>query len=244
MKKVKIAAGLCNADYGHIGDQVAAATEAGVDIIHAEAADMYVLPDHPLMGGPQVVEGIRPRTHLPIEMHCYIRECSELFIDITADAGANRIILPLEYFLGGAPLAYFIKRAREKGMEFGLMLDCVTPARFIEEAIYWVDRVHVVTHDIDEENWGWRRSQISMIRKLRKMIDELKPGVELACDGGISAETLEPLVEAGADVLEFSSPIFRTPRPEYKPATKMQIIKNVIKIRKAIDKATKKAFKE
>ncbi len=98
MKKVQIAAGLCNADYGHIGDQVAAATAAGVDIIHAEAADMYVLPDHPLMGGPQVVEGIRPRTDLPIEMHCYIRECSELFIDITADAGANRIILPLEYF--------------------------------------------------------------------------------------------------------------------------------------------------
>lgn len=126
-------------------------------------------------------------------------------------------------------------------MEFGLMLDCVTPARFMEEAIYWVDRIHVVTHDIDEENWGWRRTQIPMIKELRKMIDELKPDVELACDGGISADNLEPLVEAGADVLEFSSPIFRTPHPDYKPVYGKQIIENVRKIRKAIDAASKKA---
>ncbi|HEY60791.1 MAG TPA: pentose-5-phosphate 3-epimerase [Anaerolineae bacterium] len=241
MKRVKIAAGLCFADYGHVGDQVAAATKGGVDYIHAEAADMYVLPNVPLMGGPQVVEGIRPRTHLPIEMHCYIRECSEQFIDITADAGANRIILPFEYFLGGAPLAYLIKRARNRGMEFGLMLDCVTPASFMEEAIYWVDRIHVVTHDIDEKNWGWRRTQVPMIKELRKMIDELKPEVELACDGGISAENLEPLVEAGTDVFEFSRPIFRN--PDNSPANREQIIKNVKKLRKAIDDAAKKVFK-
>jgi pentose-5-phosphate-3-epimerase len=240
MKKVKIAAGLCNADYGHIGDQVAAATEAGVDYIHAEAADMYVLPDHPLMGGPQVVEGIRPRTDLPIEMHCYIRDCSEMFIDITADAGANLIILPLEYFLGGAPLAYFVKRAREKGMKFGLMLDCVTPTQFMEEAIYWVDRLHVVTHGIDDDNWGWRRTQIPMIKKCRKLIDDLKPEVELACDGGISADNLEPLIEAGVDVLEFSRPIFRTSRPEYKPAGRELIIENVKMIKNAIDAAALK----
>jgi len=150
MKRVKIAAGLCFADYGHIGSQVMAATEAGVDYIHAEAADQYVLPDHPLLGGPQAVAGIRPCTELPIEMHCYIRECNEKFIDLTADAGANRIILPFEYFVGGAPLAHLIIRSRQRGMQFGLMLDCISPASFMEEAIYWVDRIHVVTHDIDE----------------------------------------------------------------------------------------------
>jgi pentose-5-phosphate-3-epimerase len=235
MKKVKIAAGLCFADYGHIGDQVAAATQAGVDYIHAEAADMYVLPNHPLMGGPQVVEGIRPRTHLPIEMHCYIRECSEQFIDITADAGANQIILPFEYFLGGAPLAYFIKRARARGMKFGLMLDCVTPAQFVEEVIFWIDRIHVVMHDIDNADWGWRRTQLPMIKELRRMIDDLKPQVELACDGGISAQNLAPLVEAGVDVFEFSRPNFRN--GDGSPARGDQIIKNVQALRKALDQA-------
>jgi len=243
MKRVKIAAGLCNADYGHIGDQVEWATEAGVDYIHAEAADMYMLPDHPLMGGPQVVSGIRPITDLPIEMHCYIRECDELFIDITADAGADCIILPLEYFLGGAPLAYLVKRARKHGMQFGLMLDCITPASFIEESIYWVDRLHVVTHDINDASWAWRQSQIPMIEKCRKMIDELKPEVELAVDGGISVDNLEPLVTAGADVLEFSSSIFRTSRPEYKPTNKEQIFSNVKKLRAALDAATAKHFR-
>jgi len=238
MKKVKIAAGLCHADYGHLGDQVAWATEAGVDYIHAEAADQYVLPNLPFMGGPQVIEGIRSSTDLPIELHCYIRECSEKFIDITADAGTNCIILPFEYFVGGAPLGYFIKRAWERGMTFGLMLNCVSPAQFMEEAIYWVDRIHVVVRDIGETNGGWRNTQIPMIKELRQLIDEKKPKVELACEGGITSENLKPLVAAGVDVLEFSSSIFRTPRPEFKPTNREQIITNVKKLREAIDKAT------
>ncbi len=120
------------------------------------------------------------------------------------------------------------------------MLDCISPANFMEEAIYWVDRIHVVVHDIDEDNWGWRRTQIPMIKELRKMIDELKPEVELACDGGISAENLEPLVAAGVDVFEFSRPIFRN--PDNSPANREQIIANVKKLRQAIDEATEKHF--
>jgi pentose-5-phosphate-3-epimerase len=110
----------------------------------------------------------------------------------------------------------------------------------MEEAIYWVDRLHVVTHGIDDDNWGWRRTQIPMIKKCRKLIDDLKPEVELACDGGISADNLEPLIEAGVDVLEFSSPIFRTSRPEYKPAGRELIIENVKMIKNAIDAAALK----
>jgi pentose-5-phosphate-3-epimerase len=233
MKRVKIAAGLCFADYGKIGDQVAEATAAGADYIHAEAADMYVLPDRPLMGGPQVVEGIRPRTHLPIELHCYIRECSVRFIDIVADAGANRIILPMEYFMGGAPLLYFIRRAWERGMEFGIMLDCTSPASFAEEIIHFCQRIHVVTHGIDEKGyWSWRKSQLPMVKKLRTMIDEVKPDVELAVDGGITHENLDELVFAGVDVIEFSRPIF---------ATDVGITDAVKRIREALDEAAAKA---
>lgn len=231
MKRVKIAAGLAHVNYGELGDLVEKATKAGVDYIHAEAADMHVLTNESLMGGFRDVAGIRDRTDLPIELHCYIKTCSLKFIDQVIDAGANMIILPIDHFLGGAPLAFFIKRAKERGMKFGLFSNCITPAFFFEEVIYWIDRIHVVTHGIQDDYYGWRRSIVPMIERLRKMIDEKKPGVELACDGGIIPENLEPLVLAGADVLEFSRPIFENPD---------NMVENVHKIRSALDAASRK----
>ena len=66
MKHIKIAAGLAHVNYGRIADIVIAADKAGVDYIHSDAADMHDLKNMQLMGGHQIIEGIRPETKLPI----------------------------------------------------------------------------------------------------------------------------------------------------------------------------------
>ena len=43
MKHIKIAAGLAHVNYGNIADVVKQASDAGVDYIHSDAADMYDL---------------------------------------------------------------------------------------------------------------------------------------------------------------------------------------------------------
>ena len=59
MKKIKIAAGLAHVDYGHLADLARVATEAGADYIHSDAADMHDLKNMQLMGGHQIIDGIR-----------------------------------------------------------------------------------------------------------------------------------------------------------------------------------------
>ena len=59
MKKIKIAAGLAHVDYGQLVNIVKEASEAGVDYIHSDAADMHDLKNLQLMGGHQIIEGIR-----------------------------------------------------------------------------------------------------------------------------------------------------------------------------------------
>ena len=71
MKHIKIAAGLAHVDYGNIADATKQASDAGVDYIHSDAADMYDLQNMKLMGGWQIVKGIRPVTDRPIEVHFY-----------------------------------------------------------------------------------------------------------------------------------------------------------------------------
>lgn len=212
MKYIKIAAGLAHVDYGQIGNLVKQASDAGADYIHSDAADMNDLQNMKLMGGWQIVEGIRPYTDKPIEVHFYSIKCDKMFIEQIADAGASMLIIPAERFIG-AELAYIIAWCREKKMKVGLTIGCYTPLSFVEESIYDIDRLHVVTHGQDEDgsegNWMWRRSVKDLIVRARKLIDNKNPKCELALDGGLRHDNLTELVELNPDVIVFSSGIFK-----------------------------------
>lgn len=229
MKKIKIAAGLAHVNYGHISSVVKEAVDAGVDYIHSDAADMHDLKNMQLMGGHQIIEGIRPVTDLPIECHVYTESCDRLFIEKLAKVGTNMLILPAEHFIG-AQLAYIINYCREFGMRFGLTIGCYTPLSFVEESIYDIDRLHVVVHGVDEtdgqDNWGWRRSAVDLVKRARTLIDTKNPKCELAIDGGLRFDNMDPLIAANPDVVILSSAIFKDPEG---------ILSGVEKCRKALD---------
>lgn len=234
MKHIKIAAGLAHVDYGHIADIVKEASDAGADYIHSDAADMHDLRNMKLMGGWQVIQGMRDYTDKPIECHIYTESMDIMFIDQIYDAGANMLIIPAEHFIG-AQLAYIINWCRERKIKVGLTIGCYTPLSFVEESIYDIDRLHIVTHGVDEtdghDNWGWRRSVIDLLKRARKMIDEKNPKCELAIDGGLRANNMEPLIECNPDVIVLSSGVFKDPDG---------ITAGVQKCRKVIDEAAEK----
>lgn len=234
MKHIKIAAGLAHVDYGHIADIVKEASDAGADYIHSDAADMHDLRNMKLMGGWQVIQGMRDYTDKPIECHIYTESMDIMFIDQIYNAGANMLIIPAEHFIG-AQLAYIINWCRERKIKVGLTIGCYTPLSFVEESIYDIDRLHIVTHGVDEtdghDNWGWRHSVIDLLKRARKMIDEKNPNCELAIDGGLRANNMEPLIECNPDVIVLSSGVFKDPDG---------ITAGVQKCRKAIDEAAEK----
>jgi ribulose-phosphate 3-epimerase len=82
---IKIAPSILSADFARLGEQVAAAEEAGADYIHVDVMDGHFVPNITL--GPAVVKAIRPHTGLPLDVHLMIERPSE-YIRQFADAGA------------------------------------------------------------------------------------------------------------------------------------------------------------
>lgn len=234
MKHIKIAAGMAHINYGNVVKLVKEAEEAGADYIHSDAADMHDLQNMKLMGGWQIISGIRPEIHVPIECHLYSVSMDVMFIDQIHQAGADMLILPAEHFIG-AQLAYIINWCRERNMKFGLTVGCYTPLSFVEESIYDIDRLQIVTHGVDQtdghDNWGWRRSAVDLVQRARKLIDEKNPKCELAIDGGLRYDNMDPLIACNPDVIILSSAIFKDPDG---------IAAGVRKCREAIDASAKK----
>lgn len=232
MKRVKIAAGLAHVDYGHMADIVKEASDAGVDYIHSDAADMHDLKNLQLMGGHQIIEGIRPYTDKPIECHAYFQYVDRLFIEKIAAAGCNMLILPAEHHIG-APLAYIMKYCLEFDMKIGLTIGCFTPLSFVEESVYYLNRLHVVTHGVGkhDDDWLWRKSALTLVRNARKLINDRNPECELCVDGGVRLDNLDELVREDIDAIVASSAIFKHPDG---------ITAGVKAFRSAIDKARAK----
>ena len=190
-----------------MADIVKEASEAGADYIHCDAADMHNLKNMQLMGGHQIIEGIRPFTDKPIECHAYFETCDKLFIEKIAAAGADMLILPAENFIG-APLAYIMKYCKDFNLKLGLTIGCFAPLCFVEEAIYYLDRLHIVIHGLNDDNWYWRKSALPLIRNAKKLIAKRNPNCELVVDGGVRHENVEKLVQEGVDGFVVSSAIF------------------------------------
>ena len=227
MKKVKISASMAHIDYGHMYDQIAEASKAGIDYIHLDSSDVVSIPNAPLMGGgAEVVKGIRKATDLPIEVHAHVHNATASFIDGFADAGANMMIFPAIYYLD-ANIVSLYQACKKRGMKFGMTITIMAPLCLVDEAIYCLDRLHIHTHDVTP-GVPLRETSLPMILRARKMIDDRKLDCELAVDGGLTPENVHKCVEAGADAIVMCRQIFHA---------EDGITAGVKRIREALDKA-------
>jgi ribulose-phosphate 3-epimerase len=199
---VKLAPSILAADFARLGEQVAEAERAGADRIHVDVMDGHFVPNISI--GPVVVKSLRPITRLPLECHLMIED-PDLYLDDFAAAGADSILVHQE---GAINLHRTLQHIRKLGKRVGVVVNPATPAVVLQEVLADVDLVLVMTVNPGFGGQQFIASTLPKIRRIRQMIEQVKPGCELEVDGGIDAHTAPQAVQAGANVLVAGSAVF------------------------------------
>jgi ribulose-phosphate 3-epimerase len=200
--KVKIAPSILSADFSRLGEQVKAAEKAGGDYIHVDVMDGRFVPNITI--GPPVVSAIRNSTRLPLDVHLMI-DSPELYVRSFVEAGADIISVHIE---ACKHIHRTIESIKEAGIKAGVALNPGTPLESIFEIIPFVDLILVMTVNPGFGGQKFIPSMISKIERLRGILDEKNPAVELEVDGGINEKTARQTVKAGARVLVAGAAIF------------------------------------
>jgi ribulose-phosphate 3-epimerase len=199
---VKLAPSILNADFAHLGQQVAEAERGGADRIHVDVMDGHFVPN--LSMGPAIVQSLRRVTRLHLETHLMVTNPDSL-LDGFAEAGSDSFLVHWE---GNNNLHRTVHRIRALGKLAGVAVNPATPAAVLEEIVPDLDQVLVMTVNPGFGHQPFLPTTLPKIGRVRELIDRLRPGCDLEVDGGIDATTAPAVVRAGANVLVAGSAVF------------------------------------
>src|SRR6266853_3004519 len=199
---VKLAPSILAADFARMGEQVAEAEQAGADRIHIDVMDGHFVPS--LSMGAPIVQSLRRVTRLPFEIHLMIYD-PDFFFDEFVEAGSDSFVVHWE---GNANLHRTVQCIKSLGKRAGVAINPATPASVLAEILQEVEQVLIMTVNPGFGHQHFLPTTLQKIRRVREMIDQIKPGCDVEVDGGIDAETAPLAVAAGATVLVAGTAIF------------------------------------
>ena len=197
-----IAPSILASDFGRLGEEVRAVSEAGADWIHVDVMDGHFVPNITI--GPPIVAAVKQATDLPLDVHLMI-EKPERYIEDFVKAGASTVGVHVE----ACPhLHRTVAQIREAGARASVSLNPGTPAHAIESVLGDVDQVLVMTVNPGFGGQRFIASMLPKIETLRGWIRDRELSVTLEVDGGIATETIGSAAGAGADVFVAGTAIF------------------------------------
>ena len=203
--KYLIAPSIVSADFLHLKEAIATCEASGADWIHVDVMDGNFVPN--ITMGPFLVATFKRATKLPLDVHLMIAQ-PERYLETFAKAGASHLIVHVETC---PHLAETIKQIKSLGCLAGVTLNPATPVSAIESVLPLADLVLVLSVNPGFSGQAFMPETVSKVAQVRKKLDEIHSSAYLEVDGGISAETLPSMKDAGAKAFVSATAIFKHP---------------------------------
>ena len=202
MKSPLLAPSLLSADFSDLNKALKQIEENCGSVVHIDVMDGQFVPE--ITYGQPVVRSIRKLTSLPFDVHLMV-ENPENQIKSFVSAGADWITFHYE---ATAHSHRLIQMIHEEGKKAGVAFCPGTPVSALSEILESADIILVMSVN---PGWGGQKlipSCVAKIAELKKIRQEKNYKYLISVDGGINNDTIQSVIDAGADVIVSGSSFF------------------------------------
>ena len=206
-----IAPSILAANFAKLGEEVDAVLAAGADVIHFDVMDNHYVPN--LTVGPMVCKALRNHgVTAPIDVHLMVRPVDQLIGDFL-EAGADIITFHPE---ASDHVDRSLRLIKDGGAKCGLVLNPATPLSCLDHVMDVVDQILLMSVNPGFGGQKFLPKTLGKVELVRQRIRLSRRDIRLEVDGGITADNIRQIAEAGADMFVAGSAIFG--KPDYKQA--------------------------
>lgn len=202
MQMVKIAPSILSADFMRLGEEIRAAEASGIDMFHIDIMDGHFVPNITI--GPAVVESVKKVTSLPLDVHLMIEQ-PERYLQDFIKAGSDILTVHIET---SVHVHRTIQRIKESGVAAGVSLNPATSIWSLDHILTDIDLVLIMSVNPGFSGQGFIPQILEKIRTLKKILNDRGLSTALEVDGGVKADNLKDIADAGADIVVMGSAFF------------------------------------
>ncbi len=198
-----IAPSILSADFARLGDDVQAVLDAGADVVHFDVMDNHYVPN--LTFGAMICSALKDYgISAPIDVHLMVTPVDGM-IEAFLKAGADIITFHPE---ATQHIDRSLQLIKDGGAKCGLVFNPATPLHYLEHTLDKVDQILLMSVNPGFGGQKFIDSTLNKLRTVRKLIDDSRRDIRLEVDGGVNAQNIGLIAEAGADMFVAGSAIF------------------------------------
>ena len=202
--KTIISPSILAADFNILGEQIQEVEKSGAEYLHIDVMDGMFVPS--ISFGMPVIASIRKNSGLVFDVHLMIEEPIR-YVEEFAKLGADSITFHLE--AAGERIKETIDKIHTLGCRVGLSIKPATPITALLPYLESVDMILIMTVEPGFGGQKYIQASTQKIKDLRGVLTEKGLPLDIQVDGGITAENIFEVTQAGANVIVAGSAVFR-----------------------------------
>ena len=203
-REIRITPSILNADFDHLGQEIAKIADVS-DLIHLDVMDNVFVPNFTFdfESASQIIKACP----IGVDAHLMVAHVDEI-APLYAQVGCASVTIHAE---ASENIGQTLRAIRSEGARSGLAIKPNTAIDDYEQFSDLVDMFLIMTVEPGFGGQKFMSDMMDKVRATRALIGD-RP-IWLQVDGGISLETIEIAVDAGADTFVAGSAVFKSDDP-------------------------------